>query len=99
MACLSRYHSRYTLTTDRLVESSGVIAKHVDEIELYRLQDTKARQSMWERLCGIGSIEVNSTDATGQINIRKVTEPHQKREQIRALSETAKRKHNFRLTE
>lgn len=76
----------YTLTTERLIKDSGIFNKRRDEIELYRIKDVKSRFSIFQRLVGIGDIEVVSSDVTGSFVIKNLTDAFNKREQIRAMS-------------
>lgn len=96
---LRRSLTRYTLTNERLIVRKGLFSKSVDDIELYRIRDTRAEQSFFERLVNIGRIEVSSTDETGLIVVDKVIAPHDKRESIRRLAEDAKRQRNIRIVE
>jgi len=59
---LSRLNTRYTLTDERLKITSGLLTKKVDEIELFRIKDTKVTQTFLNRLVGIGTISVISSD-------------------------------------
>ena len=66
---LSRLSTRYTLTNERLKVTKGLLSKSVDEIELFRIKDTKVHQSFLNRLVGIGHIDVTSSDETGMISL------------------------------
>ena len=77
--------SQYTLTNERLTVSRGIIRKHIDEIELYRITDSKAKQTFAQRLLGIGDLYVGSDDQTGNLLLKGVSKPKSKREQLRAL--------------
>jgi uncharacterized membrane protein YdbT with pleckstrin-like domain len=54
--------SVYTLTTERLRTRRGVLAQRRDELELYRVRDIAVRQSFWQRLVGVGSVELVTSD-------------------------------------
>ena len=64
--CLWAYfHLRsveYVITTQRVRVISGLLGKNVQEIELFRVKDTAARQSFLLRLFGLGTITVLSGD-------------------------------------
>lgn len=76
------YHS-YVLTSQRLVIISGILSKDVDEIELFRIVDSSASQSMIDLWADIGDIYVNSTDKTGFIKMHKIANPHVVRDSLR----------------
>ena len=46
----------YTLTDQRLKFTRGVFTKLTDDLELYRVRDTKFQQDFFERMCGLGEI-------------------------------------------
>jgi membrane protein YdbS with pleckstrin-like domain len=52
----------YIITTQRVRVISGLLSKDVQEIELFRVKDTSARQSFLLRLFGLGTITVLSGD-------------------------------------
>jgi membrane protein YdbS with pleckstrin-like domain len=52
----------YIITTQRVRIISGLFSKEVQEIELFRVKDTAARQSFLLRLFGLGTITVLSGD-------------------------------------
>lgn len=52
----------YIITTQRVRVISGLFSKEVQEIELFRVKDTAARQSFLLRLFGLGTITVLSGD-------------------------------------
>jgi len=55
---------RYELTTERIREREGVFARHVEEVELHRVVDTKISQTFTQRLVGLGTITLLTNDAT-----------------------------------
>jgi len=52
----------YIITTQRVRVISGLFSKEVQEIELFRVKDTAARQAFLQRLLGLGTITVLSGD-------------------------------------
>ena len=55
---------RYVLTDQRLKSTHGVFNRVTDDLELYRIKDTRFEQSFWQRMVGIGDIELSTSDAT-----------------------------------
>ena len=94
---LVRRTTSYKLTTDRLILEKGILTKNVDDIELYRVRDTKVQQGMIDRLLGIGSVAVNTTDISGNWRVAKIHLPRETREKIRRTSEDAKQRRNVRI--
>ena len=56
--------TRYCLSEDRLFISEGFLNIKDDEILLYRVRDIDTRRSLWQRLFGVGTITVISSDKT-----------------------------------
>lgn len=54
----------YTVTTQRLRISSGILTKHFDDMELYRVKDITVTQPIWLRMVGLGNISMHTSDAT-----------------------------------
>lgn len=53
---------QYRLTTQRLFLRTGLIAKQIEEVELFRVKDVTVTQNVMQRLLGVGTITVISTD-------------------------------------
>lgn len=94
---LQRFNTRYRLTSQRLIVERGILSRQTDEIELFRVVDTKASESLAERIVNLGNITVTSADRTGSVLIDKVPGARAKREQIRNLSEKNKQERNTRV--
>lgn len=78
----------YTLTDQRLKFTRGVFSKTTEDLELYRVRDTKFQQSFFERLVGLGEIELFTTDETSPtIRLPYIAHAEAVREQIRGLVE------------
>ena len=56
--------TRYCLSEDRLIISEGFLNIRDDEILLYRVRDVDTRRSLWQRLFGVGTVTVISSDKT-----------------------------------
>lgn len=67
--------TNFTVTTDRIVHRTGVLAKHGREIPLDRLNDISYRQSFFERLVGIGDLLVESAGERGQETFPDLPKP------------------------
>jgi membrane protein YdbS with pleckstrin-like domain len=54
----------YRVTSDRIEFEDGVFSKNTDNLDLYRIVDLTLHRSFLDRIFGIGSIELVTTDAT-----------------------------------
>ena len=64
--------TRYCLSEDRLFVSEGFLNIKDDEILLYRVRDIDTRRSLWQRLFGVGTITVISSDKTMPALVLKI---------------------------
>ena len=56
--------TRYSLSEDRLFTSVGFLNIRDDEILLYRVRDIDTNRTLWQRIFGVGTITVVSSDKT-----------------------------------
>ena len=54
--------TRYALSDDRLFISVGLLNIKDDEVLLYRVRDIDTSRSLWQRIFGVGTITVMSSD-------------------------------------
>jgi uncharacterized membrane protein YdbT with pleckstrin-like domain len=87
--------ARYEVTPERLIIHRGILFKSVDEIELYRVKDTRIDFTLINQWANIGTISVSSSDETtrdGDLVIAHVERARDRRETLRRLVETARQK-------
>ena len=56
--------TRYAISEDRLFLSAGFINIRDEEVLLYRVRDITTSRTLWQRLFGVGTITVVSSDKT-----------------------------------
>ena len=56
--------TRYQLSEDRLFVSEGFLNIKDDEVLLYRVRDIDTQRSLWQRIFGVGTVTVMSSDKT-----------------------------------
>ena len=54
--------TRYSLSEDRLFYSVGLLNIRDSEVILYRVRDIDTHRGLWQRLFGVGTITVYSSD-------------------------------------
>jgi len=59
-----RLNVRYTLTTLRFVHETGVLRRVTDRIEVIDMDDISVDQKILERMVGVGTIRISSSDTT-----------------------------------
>ena len=67
--------TNFTVTNDRIVYRSGVLAKKGREIPLDRVNDISFAQSIFERLIGAGDLMIESAGQQGQERYTDIPHP------------------------
>ncbi len=82
----------YTITNQRLRIGTGIIARDIEEVELYRVLDSAVEQSALDRMLGIGTVTINSSDERQPVvKLERIPAPRDVREHLRQLSEARRR--------
>jgi len=61
---LSAKTTRYYIRPARIDVESGIISKDLNSLEMFRISDMELKQGMTERVLGIGTIKLATTDAS-----------------------------------
>ena len=59
--------TKYAISEDRLFQTTGILNLKYEEIILYRIRDISLSRSFGQRIFGVGSITVTSSDKTRPI--------------------------------
>ena len=79
--------TRYALSEDRLFLRRGFLNVRHDEIVLYRVRDLRVSVSLWQRIFGVGSVTVVSTDKSiPELTLKNIRQPNEVKELIRTMS-------------
>lgn len=88
--------NRYRLTTQRLFIERGILSVTTDQLELIRVDDVRVHKTLVDRFCGLGTVEIVSTDATDKrILIEGIAEAGQVAEDVRKRMRTMRKKSLF----
>lgn len=92
--------TRYSLSEDRLFTSVGFLNIRDDEILLYRVRDIDTSRSLWQRLFGVGTVTVMSSDKTmPTLVLKNIKDPVFVKELIHKQVEETKIKRRVRFGE
>lgn len=92
--------TRYALSEDRLFLSVGFFSIKDEEILLYRIRDISTSRSLWQRMFGVGSITVVSSDKTAPtLLLKNVKNPLDVKELLHRQVEEVKIRRRIRLGE
>lgn len=92
--------TRYSLSEDRLFLSQGLLNIKEEEVLLYRVRDIDTSRSLGQRIFGVGTVNVLSTDKTmPTLVLKNVKDPLFVKELIHQQVEQTKLKRRVRLGE
>ena len=78
----------------------GFLNTSVDDILLYRVRDISVKISFWQRLTGVGTVTVNSSDHTMPVLVmRDIKRPREVKEMLHQQVEKAKIAYRVRYNE
>lgn len=70
--------TKYALTEEKLYIETGVLSKREEEVRLYRIMDVTLKRSLWERICGLGTIHCCSADKSApEFDLLHIKKSHQ----------------------
>ena len=92
--------TRYALSEDRLFTSVGFLSIQDDEVLLYRVRDIDTRRTLWQRMFGVGTVTVMSSDKTmPTLELKNIKNPIAVKEMIHKQVEKVKIERRVRLGE
>lgn len=92
--------TRYAMSEDRLFTSVGFLNIKDDEVLLYRVRDIDTSRSLWQRLFGVGTVTVMSSDKTmPTLVLKNIKDPVGVKELLHAQVEEIKLKRRVRVGE
>ena len=92
--------TKYSLSEDRLFCETGLLNIKSDEVLLYRVRDLQLNISLGQRIFGVGTVCVISSDKSiPHLDLRNIKRPREVKELIHQNVETAKDKRRMRTTE
>ena len=87
----------YGVSEDRLFVKTGILSTHEDEVRLYRVTDISLRRGLWQRIMGMGTIEIFSSDKSmGDFQLENIKNCEEVKETISGLIE--KERENNRVS-
>lgn len=92
--------TRYSMSEDRLFISAGFLNIKDDEVLLYRVRDIDTSRSLWQRIFGVGTVTVISSDKTmPNMILKNVKDPVFVKELIHNQVEEMKLRRRVRIGE
>ena len=92
--------TRYRLSEDRLFTSKGFLNVKDDEVLLYRIRDISTSRSLFQRLLGVGTVTVLSSDKTSpSLVLKNIKDPIAVKELLHQRVEDMKLRRQVRVSE
>ena len=92
--------TRYALSEDRLFLSEGFLNIKDDEVLLYRVRDIDTSRNLWQRLFGVGTVVVMSSDKSmPNLVLKNIKDPVTVKELIHEQVEEMKIRRRVRFGE
>ena len=92
--------TKYKLTDDKLMVSTGIFSVNEEEMRLYRIMDVTLKRSFGERLWGLGTIHICSSDkTTPELDIKRVRQSSDVKEMLSDMVEAARKKNRVSARE
>ena len=92
VAMLVRYLNtkfyKIEVTSERIRITTGILSKRMDELELYRVKDTRVEEPFFLRLFGLGNIVIATSDQSHPaLTLEAIPETRALREDLRGCVE------------
>ena len=92
--------TRYSMTEDRFFLETGLFNIRTEEVLLYRVRDISLERKLGQRIFGVGSIRLVSSDKTmPELVIKNVKHPKEVKELLHRQVEQMKTKRRMRFGE
>ena len=92
--------TRYSMSDDRIFLETGCFNLTQEEILLYRVRDITLKRSFGQRIFGVGTVVLQSSDKTNPVlELKNIKKPRQVKEMIHRQVEEMKAARNMRLGE
>ena len=92
--------TRYRLSEDRIFCEKGLLNLHEEEVLLYQVRDLELRMSLGQRIFGVGSVIVHSSDKTmPTLELKNIKIPREVKELVFRQVEDCKEQRRMRTME
>lgn len=92
--------TKYAMTQDRLFLQKGLLNLAMDEVILYRVRDISLKLTLWQRIFGVGTILVHSSDKSlPHLELKNIAKPMVVKEQLHKQVEEMKISRKMRVGE
>lgn len=91
--------TRYRLSEDRIFRETGLLNLKEEEVLLYRVRDLELKRSLFQRIFGVGTVCVHSSDkTTPHLDLLNIKNPREVKELLHRQVEEMKLSRRMRTT-
>jgi uncharacterized membrane protein YdbT with pleckstrin-like domain len=91
---------RYEVTSERVKVTTGLLSRHTQELELYRVRDYSIIEPFWLRVVGCGNVVLETSDSTNpRFVLHAVPHAATLKDQIRTHTEKMRQRRGVRSLE
>ncbi|HEY6395538.1 MAG TPA: PH domain-containing protein [Candidatus Binataceae bacterium] len=84
-AVIAKRRTTWSVTSDRIIERRGLVARNRRELELADIRAVEVSQRFFQRLIGLGDVAISSAaSADAVIRLHDIPDPEQTAETVRA---------------
>lgn len=92
--------TRYRLTNEKFLVTTGFLNQQEEEVRLYRITDVTLKRNIRDRIWRVGSIHCCSGDKTSpEFNIARIKRPIEVKEMLSDMVEAARKENNINILE
>ena len=86
LATIFRYRRLYTITNQRVYMRVGLIANNTSEMELRHIRGMNVHQNIFERMLGVGTVEIiSAADGGAEVVFQGISNPVSVKERVRTI--------------
>lgn len=92
--------TKYSMSEERLFVETGLINLRMEEVILYRVRDLSVKRTLGQRVFGVGSVLVHSSDKSlPHLELKNIRRPLEVKELLHRQVEEMKIKRRMRVNE
>ena len=92
--------TKYSLSKDRIFVKTGFFTSKFEEVVLYRVRDLSLTRSLWQKLFGVGSVTIQSSDKSmPTLVLKNIKKSFEVKELLHACIEEMKKERRMRIGE
>lgn len=92
--------TKYSMSEDRLFLETGLLSTKEEELILYRVRDITLKRSLGQKIFGVGSVMIHSSDqTTPELELKNIKNPREVKELLYRQVEETKLARRVRIGE